>query len=573
MLKYVYRRDNFDDTVDLPIQTYSVEDKDDDYVLVSLYQDDTNKVKCEKGEDVSVYTANEYENDYDDGDNIIVPEYIKTQIYSYKDENSIIQLLIEKYKEIEIKEILESVSDDEVNYLDFIFENVHQFKQNDDISIRIKYFVGEEDITLTNLEYVNCKTISWRVENDVYNKIKNIIFPLFNSTLYSNNNLSNIKILREQTVFKRDFNHDSEDVPRITIVRSKLKINVPIITNVGYDLLKEVNISEYIVNKERANTIPLVNEMEKVVYSPINPRFENNNYITKINFNLHFREHSGENWTVKPTDDWNFSKYGYDNTNEVYYSYENKSNQSDLLGYLGFTTNDVKYQTNALKKSFLRLSYYDSPNPSNQNLLAYSTIFFNTGDLYSKLCRCQNMDGCFVNEYLPDQTYNSINIHREVLKNKLRIKNLDDEKIEEYRLSSQFSVGDKYTSLFSSEGFYLYLWADNKTNQNNKQNLYMKVEFNHAKYGRVIPFMLPYNIKGVDDNSPSIKNNIEIRNDWNGNGWGIKRVNEYLYIKLKYYYDESNKRYVYHIDDDVYGYDLVKNSTLNINLYEARVGL
>ena len=43
--------------------------------------------------------------------------------------------------------------------------------------------------------------------------------------------------------------------------------------------------------------------------------------------------------------------------------------QSDLLSYLGFTNDDVKYQKSKLKKSFLRISFYDSDNIGNQNLL------------------------------------------------------------------------------------------------------------------------------------------------------------------------------------------------------------
>ena len=40
----------------------------------------------------------------------------------------------------------------------------------------------------------------------------------------------------------------------------------------------------------------------------------------------------------------------------------------DLLYFLNFTNEDVFYQKQKIGKSFLRLSFFDSPNPQNQNL-------------------------------------------------------------------------------------------------------------------------------------------------------------------------------------------------------------
>ena len=59
-------------------------------------------------------------------------------------------------------------------------------------------------------------------------------------------------------------------------------------------------------------------------------------------------------------------------------TYKNYNIYGDLLGYLGFTDDDVYYQKDALKKSFLRLSFYDSPNRETQKLLYYYTIYFDT---------------------------------------------------------------------------------------------------------------------------------------------------------------------------------------------------
>ena len=169
--------------------------------------------------------------------------------------------------------------------------------------------------------------------------------------------------------------------------------------------------------------------------------------------------------------------------------------------------------------------------------------------------------------------FNNINVDREVRKTELSklVKSLTDDMVESFRLSSQISVSDKYSSIISSEGFYVYLWADNNTNI--PETLYMSVEFNHAGYGRTIPMMMPYFIDGVDDltNKTSlIKTNADIIEDWQGDGYGIKKYQLYSYIKLKYLYNEEN-RYVYYLDTDTYGTYYDDTDVLNINLYEARI--
>ena len=69
----------------------------------------------------------------------------------------------------------------------------------------------------------------------------------------------------------------------------------------------------------------------------------------------------------------------------------------------------------------------------------------------------------------------------------------DYDEIESLRLSSQFVVKDKYSSESSSEGFYLYLWKDMANTT--PGDIYMRVEFNHAGYGRTIPFLTnPINV-------------------------------------------------------------------------------
>jgi hypothetical protein len=296
--------------------------------------------------------------------------------------------------------------------------------------------------------------------------------------------------------------------------------------------------------------------------------------LLKINFNLHMREHSGDNWTVKEDDRWCFSKYMRPSC-EAFMPYTDNSSQSDLLGCLGFTNKDVKYQKNVLKKSFLRLSYYDSTNEADQHLLAYSVVYFDTAKLYSKYMYTSDMP--IYIKYDPDDTVVGEDVYRggrvdtEVSLNKLmEVVSLPSntiaryDEIEKYRISSQVSVANRWVSGRTSEGYYVYLWADNDGGIT-PSDLFLKVELNHAGYGRTIPFMLPYR----DGPQHGIKRCDEVDGD---NGYGVRRYKRYSYIRLKYCYDKANGRHVYFLDPDYYGNNLYNaQHILNINLYEAKV--
>jgi hypothetical protein len=232
-----------------------------------------------------------------------------------------------------------------------------------------------------------------------------------------------------------------------------------------------------------------------------------------------------------------------------------------LLCFLDFKNNDVKYQKNKLKKSFLRLLFYDSPDNTNQNLLAYSTIYMDTAKLYSKFIRNQNTAG--YSNFNGDKNLTGIRVDREI----------DDENL---RLSSQMTVENKWQSTRTSEGFYLYMWADNGVSVL-PEKLYMKAEFNHAGYGRTIPMMAPY-VDGV-----GFKTKQEIKNDWKGDGYGIHKYLKYSYINMKYMYHKDHKEtdedqkvhkekgeYYYFLDPEIYGVNTT-NKVLDIDLYEARI--
>ena len=397
-------------------------------------------------------------------------------------------------------------------------------------------------------------------------------------------------------------------------------------------------------------------DLEKDVYYPVIKDDNGFSDVYTLKFNLHFREHRGNNWLVDYVKEW-IPNNQYSKDDRVFYNgsiwrcTENNTGQavfnkeyfekveensfwngvkqeksgisidnqitgdgvSDLLCFLDFNNNDIRYQKKKIKKSFLRLSFYDSMNPANQNMLGYSTTFLDSGNLFSKYVRYFETDGYKMIGY-DKNNYGIYNIDNNAKKG-IRV-DREYSFDEEHRLSSQFVVKNKNTSTASSEGFYLYLWKDNESVL--PQDLYMKVEFNHAGYGRTMPFMMPYWDKQKWNNEKSgIKTFDEILNDWkskkytyyNKNNkkdlktedeylqlteegkkdyllldvfkwkinntetdghYGIKQYMKFSYIHLKYEYDKDNDKHIYYLDPETYG-NINGNKEIVINLYEAKV--
>lgn len=342
--------------------------------------------------------------------------------------------------------------------------------------------------------------------------------------------------------------------------------------------------------------------------------------------------------------------------------------QSDLLSYLGFTNDDVKYQKSKLKKSFLRISFYDSDNIANQNLLHTATIFLDSGDLFAKYIKnIETEDEYKTTETVTVQENPKISFPKDSILTSSEYKKLDDvnrkkcvvngellavvggsssdedkytvydkagvainrepmrkralkdsdfgdniDELERLRMSSQIVVTDKNSSKRSSEGFYFYTY---KTNDNGvyPSDIYMRVEFNHAGYGRVIPFMMPYIRKSEealkDNNSPGYKRYADVDSEYcknrNGNkiktfddicydwseididrknnplkddsdiGYSAVRYMKYCHIKWKYRYDKQTQKHIYYLDPDVYGTGVTSENNhgnnIILNLYEGKI--
>lgn len=490
-----------------------------------------------------------------------------------------------------------------IYYMYIYFQNSHLFNRynsnGDEMKIKLYfncYTLNTIAFFPLEMEYVTPFSVrhKWDELND---NLKALFEEDDKGNINPNGNIYNVEIYRENPLFGV---YDNYIIYNNSPVCS---INLPLGIKFRTDLQKEQLMTDYLTDR-RAKSINKINDMEKDVYHPVQWDVEHGkkiNDIYQIIFNLHFREHRYDDWNAAPDSYWNGVIFdandnklklmnGSEQEELGYFSYNKndweRSNQSDLLSYLNFTNEDVRYQKSKLKKSFLRLLFFDSMNPADQNLLAYSTVFIDSGALFSKYVRHFEGEGFSALNYNGDIVLstsldlNGIRINREPMIGEETYEEFKD-KLEDIRLSSQLVIKDKYNSTTSSEGFYLYLWRDNDSGTT-PSDLYMKVEFNHAGYGRTIPFMMPYKDKDSDKSKGEVKTFQEIIDDWQPTegegkyiGYGIKRYLKYSYIHLKYQYDTTDKRHVYYVDTDlykgtdksIYGID----NTMKFDLYEAKI--
>ena len=273
---------------------------------------------------------------------------------------------------------------------------------------------------------------------------------------------------------------------------SEYKISLGLSQNVDYKhLYQEENITNLFTEKIKEAVVdesPII-DMEKVKFSPYIDNAGNES-VSALCFNLHFRTRTDlqESWRyVKNNENryWNpdyciiDGEYdthpiaGYSDISR-HISTGNVLSNSDMLYYLGFTDNDVQNQKAKIKKSFLRLSFYDSTNPLTQKLLYYSTIFIDSGELFGKYVKAKS----------------------ELRKNG---KDIDNVVLDSYqtnnRLDCKFIVRDEFYTEKSSEGFNIYYFpSDVILSENSEKTIYMKIEFNHAGFGRTIPLIACGNV-------------------------------------------------------------------------------
>jgi hypothetical protein len=116
---------------------------------------------------------------------------------------------------------------------------------------------------------------------------------------------------------------------------------------------------------------------------------------------------------------------------------------------LGYSNDDVKFRRNRFKNSFVKLNFYDSPNPSNRRL-AFQQIIYNQ-----------------LNEDQKDTNGNLLPIAT---------------------MPVTYRIVDPITKILGvSEGFYLY-WLKNPSTPYPK-NFYMTASYNNASDGVITPLI------------------------------------------------------------------------------------
>ena len=318
-------------------------------------------------------------------------------------------------------------------------------------------------------------------------------------------------------------------------------------------MYQEYQVNELFVNKIKESIIPNFIDLEKIKYAPAYSG--NAIYLaTGLTFNLHFRTRVSDRnnkYKFDPTwhlnelvETWNNNGIGSTPIKRKdLYSDPDFVNSSNLMGYLDFDDSDIYNQKNRVKQSFLRLSFYDSPNPLEQSLLYYSTIFFDGGDLFGKFVRrkawMREMDENY-NEELEPVVWSPTGSTDPVP-----------------AVTSQLIVNDEYDMTRSGEGFNLYLFKQDAPIEISEKPIYMKIEFNHAGNGRTIPLIF----WKKDDNGQPVKLNI-------------KNYFENLYIPVRY--GLTDKGYVYFFEgtETERNNGLVwENDRLVLNLFEPKLEL
>lgn len=344
-------------------------------------------------------------------------------------------------------------------------------------------------------------------------------------------------------------------------------IDIPITQTFGIAVNDFNSYTKNIVN----SLIPKFRDTEKDLYVPVTKiTTEQYKSVTDYIFNLHFLSRDFETWKLKDNALWNgveqdytFNKHLFDDIpNALEYNHI-----SDLIGYLGFTNNDVKYSKLVLKKSFLRLSYYDGEDLETANLLGYYTVFMDNSGLLSKY-----------NKNKLKGWYNQLNTQQGGFNDVFGIGTLSFPKTPHQsmdnstRLDSRIHIKGNLKSGQSSEGLNIFLHKQFNKDLTEK-TIYLRIEFNNAKYGRTVPMMLPYFYKSDDPTKiGKLKSFKEIVEDEKNGGYTLADFIKYHNIKIKVKNDFENNRYIYWLDRDTYNFETPDDtSTVMFNLYEAKI--
>lgn len=320
------------------------------------------------------------------------------------------------------------------------------------------------------------------------------------TNLFSTNDSRFFRIWSENEL-KKNIEYVAHKNTVLQLSEETLNLNIGVGHDFNTDLQHDVLISDYI-DEIKGKYASTQQDFEKTIFVPYYDKVvKHGNILIHLNgepksltFNVFLRQrhffedemewklssyNNGTNtWEYDENAMWNSYTYSGAIGNYTYSGYTKDT--GDLLGDLGFDDNDVLNQNKRLGKTFIRLLFFDSKDRATQTLLFYSTIFINTTDMYSKLMK-------------------NITSHQKEKLEKLQKIQINEDYVsivnnenQDLQLTCSFSCYDKNNMTHSSEGFYLYLFPsllDKLRDEHGKSTIYMRTEFNHAKYGKTIPLV------------------------------------------------------------------------------------
>lgn len=348
---------------------------------------------------------------------------------------------------------------------------------------------------------------------------------------------------------------------------STLKIDVPLQMNFSLDGHQELISDEMFFEKIKADVLPPITDMEKIVIYPAVYEGEDEegpklSLADEIEINLHFRRRwhqdphrpIADGWLTNDTYTWTTGQTGCEEGEEIDgtpFDPTNYDERSDLVGYLGFIDDDIYYQKTKVKKSFLRLMFYDSKELLNKNLLTYSTSFLDSGKLFSKYSLIRNNGRLFKYIQESEKFDNEMVMFEPGKAGKTDEEKENNKRFDALRLSSMLTLKDKYNDDASSDGFYIYLFRQDAPAKR-PIDLYLKAEFNNAKYGKTVNLMIPIGEDGVpirfgDKKFPK---DFIIEYDDGKEKFDFDSYYDSMFINVKCMFDENLKKYVYYFPWD-----------------------
>lgn len=348
--------------------------------------------------------------------------------------------------------------------------------------------------------------------------------------------------------------------------------------SIDYKTVDENQLIQQLMSEITSSITPQIVDNEKRQFLPAIAQGSSLKIAQAIEFNLHFRnrydldvkdgdkKQLSKTWSTTDEQIWNGYSIKSEGGLKHDKNFANPDEYADELCDIGFTEDDIRFRKTKLKKSFLRLMFYSSNNPLDRELLYYSTIFFNTGELYQKYANIKNK--------IDDNGYV---LHA-----------FDDTRTDEsLRLSAKFTIKNKYNTDNSSEGFYLYLFPNELKEENVVRTIYMKVEFNHAGYGKTVAMMVPrrrtktnYTVDGVTKtkitynihNTPLLHSDKDFPLTFMKTEDGMvdndfERYSDSIMIPVNIIYSKDKKEYLYYFP----WYNKASQNKITINLWEPRM--